>query len=43
MEETIAFTTAVKTIWHVIGSCALWFNLISTPFLLIWPEISTNQ
>ena len=33
----------IKTIWHILGSLFLWFNLISSPFLILWPELNDEK
>ena len=30
----------VKTCWYVFVSFWLWFNLITTPFIILWPDIN---
>lgn len=33
----------LKTIWHIIMSVSLWFNLVSSPLIILWPEITDQQ
>ena len=37
------FYIIVKIIWHCIASLALWFNLITSPFVMMWPEMSMRE
>ena len=38
--ETFNPVVLVKTLWYCILSISLWFNLVSTPLILIWPDIT---
>ena len=29
--------------WFILISFFLWFNLITTPFIMLWPEIQENR
>lgn len=34
---------ALLTLWYCIISCFIWFNLVSSPFLILWPELNEDQ
>ena len=34
---------ALHTIWYCIISCFIWFNLVSSPFLILWPELNKDK
>ena len=31
------------TFWHCIMSLVLWYNLISSPLVILWPELSLEE
>lgn len=33
----------IKIIWHCIMSFWLWFNLVTSGFILLWPELSSKE
>ena len=33
----------VKTLWHIMASFWLWFNLTTSPLIMVWPELSSKQ
>lgn len=39
-ETRKSLSTTVKTLWHCLTSLALWFNLITSPFVMMWPEMA---
>ena len=42
-EETLNPMVLITTCWKCILSISLWFNLVSTPLIILWPEISDNS
>jgi len=43
VEERKGIAEKIKTIWHINMSFWLWFNLLSSPLIILWPEISENK
>ena len=39
-EDDSAQIACIKSIWYLIVSLLLWFNLVTTPFLMLYPELS---
>lgn len=32
-----------KTFWHCFTSIWLWFNLLTSPMIMLWPETSNKE
>ena len=41
--ETVDPAEIIKPAWHSFVSLWLWFNLITSPFLILWPELQDNK
>ena len=43
VDEKVDFVVTIKIIWKSIAGVWLWFNLVTTPFILLWPELHENK